>query len=74
MPTREGLPNPRIETASLTSPALAGRFFTTMPVVVEMERNKKYTRTENCQDFVIAVGGEREGEVEYNTHISSLGS
>ena len=45
-----------------------------MPVVVEMERNKKYTRKENCQDFVIAVGGEREGEVEYNTHISSLGS
>ena len=40
-PTREGLPNPRIEPASLTSPALAGRFFTTMPVVVEMERNRE---------------------------------
>lgn len=26
------------------------------------------------QDFVMAVGGEREGEVEYHTHISSLGS
>ena len=30
-PTPGGLPNPRIETASPTSPALAGRFFTTQP-------------------------------------------
>ena len=32
LPTRGDLPDPGIELASLTSPALAGRFFNTAPV------------------------------------------
>ena len=31
-PTPRDLPDPEIETASLASPALAGRFFTTVPI------------------------------------------
>ena len=44
MPSSRDLPNPGLESASLVSPALAGRFFTTVPCTyIKCEQKSEIT-------------------------------
>ena len=53
-PTPGDLPDPGIEFASLTSPALVGRFFTMTKVLIEykMQNDKLYTVANKDLSFI----------------------